>query len=159
ARNSGAASDVERAFGEFRTALVQGNEADVARARTAVNGTLAAAQKALTTDSDAGMLFGQSFVIMVREGLEAILIIGALMAFLVKAGAPERKREMGWGVVMALAASVLTAFALATVLRETGIRRDALEGSIMLVAAVVLFSVSYWLVSKIEVKKWHSFVN
>jgi len=56
------------------------------------------------------MLFGQSFIIMVREGLEAILIVGALMAFVVKAGAPER--EAGhWGGVCwaALAASLVTA--------------------------------------------------
>jgi high-affinity iron transporter len=105
------------------------------------------------------MLFGQSFVIMVREGLEAILIIGALMAFVVKAGAPERKREMGWGVLAALGASVLTAGMLATFLHEYTARREALEGFTMLLAAAVLFSVSYWLVSKIEVRKWHTFVN
>jgi high-affinity iron transporter len=66
---------------------------------------------------------------------------------------------MGWGVVAALGASVLTAVLLATFLREYAARREALEGVTMLVAAAVLFSVSYWLVSKIEVRKWHSFVN
>jgi high-affinity iron transporter len=96
---------------------------------------------------------------MVREGLEAILIVGALMAFVVKAGAPERKRDMGVGVLAALGASVVSAVILATMFRESAAHREALEGVIMLVAAAVLFSVSYWLVSKIEVRKWHSFVN
>ena len=97
----------------------------------------------MTTETQPGMLFGQSFIIMVREGLEAILIIGALVAFLTKAGAPERKREIGWGVGAALAASGLTAIVLATVFQEIAVRRDALEGFIMLIAAAVLFSVSY----------------
>ena len=81
------------------------------------------------------------------------------MAFLVKAGAPERKRELGWGVVAAVAASLVTAAVLATAYRESAAHRNALEGITMLVAAAVLFSVSYWLVSKIEVRKWHAFVN
>src|SRR5262249_37132636 len=74
ARNSAAASDVERAFGGLQAAIAQGGDAEVTKAREGVNTTLLAAQKALTTEADAGMLFGQSFVIMVREGLEAILI-------------------------------------------------------------------------------------
>jgi high-affinity iron transporter len=159
ARDARTAADVERAFADLRATLAQGGEAELTRARAGVDASLAEAHRSLTTDTDAGMLFGQSFIIMIREGLEAILIIGALMAFLVKAGAPERKREMGWGVAAALAASGLTAVVLATVFREATARREALEGLIMIIAAAVLFSVSYWLVSKIEVKKWHSFVN
>jgi high-affinity iron transporter len=43
--------------------------------------------------------------------------------------------------------------------RESTAHRETLEGGTMLVAAAVLFSVSYWLVSKIEMRKWHGFVN
>ncbi len=159
ARDAAAATTVEQAFGTLRAALATGDEPEILRARAGVDASLTAAESSLKVEVGAGMLFGQSFVIIVREGLEAILIIGALMAFVVKAGAPERKKEMGWGVVAALVASVLTAGAMLTVLRETTVRRDALEGITMLVAAAVLFSVSYWLVSKIEVRKWHSFVT
>jgi high-affinity iron transporter len=99
--------------------------------------------------------------------LEAILIIGALVAFLTKAGAEQQKREIGWGVLAALAASGATAAAFATLLRSAsahqealeGITMLALEGITMLVAAVVLFWVSFWLVSKIEVRKWQEFVR
>jgi len=158
ARDRRTAAAVERAFNDLRTALGDGSSEEIVVARRAVDTALAAAQRSLSTESSAGMLFGQSFLIMVREGLEAILIIGALMAFVTKAGAPERKREMAWGVIAALAASLFTAGLLATVFRESA-HRAGLEGFTMLLAAVVLFSVSYWLVSKIEVRKWHAFVN
>ena len=52
---------------------------------------------------------------MLREGLEAILIVGALMTFLVKMGAADRRRDINIGVGAAIGASLLTALALETV--------------------------------------------
>jgi len=104
-------------------------------------------------------LFFQSFVIMLREGLEAILIVGALMTFLVKMGASHRKRDINLGVATAVGASLVTAFAIETVFHLTPARQEVLEGATMVVAAVVLFYVSYWLLSKMEVVKWNHFVK
>ncbi|MBI4503880.1 MAG: cytochrome c/FTR1 family iron permease [Gemmatimonadetes bacterium] len=159
ARDARSATSVEGAFRDLSGKLFAGTGPEIARARQQVDSSLAAAERSLSRETAAGMLFGQSFVIMLREGLEAILIVGALMAFVVKAGAPGRKRDMGWGVLAAVGASLVTAVVLATVFRESTAHREALEGFIMLLAAGVLFSVSYWLVSKIEVRKWHSFVH
>ena len=55
--------------------------------------------------------------------------------------------------------SVLTALGFATLFRNATQRQEVLEGVTMLVAAAVLFWVSYWLVSKIEVRKWQDFVR
>ena len=96
---------------------------------------------------------------MLREGLEAILIVGALMTFLSKMGASHRKREINAGVGAAVVASLLTAFLLETIFILSPAKREALEGATMLVAAVVLFYVSYWLLSKMEVVKWNHFVK
>ena len=104
-------------------------------------------------------LFFQSFVIMLREGLEAILIVGALMTFLVKMGASHRQRDINLGVATAVGASLVTAFAIETVFHLTPARQEVLEGATMVVAAVVLFYVSYWLLSKMEVVKWNHFVK
>jgi high-affinity iron transporter len=105
------------------------------------------------------VLLGQSLIIMLREGIEAILIVGALVAFLAKAGASERKRDIGIGVLAAVGASVVTAAAFATVFRAATAHQELLEGLTMLVAAAVLFWVSYWLVSKVELRKWQAFVR
>ncbi|MEO8450662.1 MAG: FTR1 family protein, partial [Gemmatimonadota bacterium] len=104
-------------------------------------------------------LFTQSFLILFREGLEAILVVGALMAFLVKAGARERRREIHLGVLAAIALSLLTAVALKTVLTVSPARQEAMEGVTLAVATVMLFYVSYWLLSKMEVAKWNHFVK
>jgi high-affinity iron transporter len=106
-----------------------------------------------------GNLALQSFIIMLREGLEAILIVGALMTFLVKMGASHRKRDINLGVGAALGASVLTAVAIETVFHLSPARQEMLEGLTMVVATVVLFYVSYWLLSKMEVVKWNHFVK
>ena len=105
-------------------------------------------------------LFFQSFVILLREGLEAILVLGALMAFLVKMGAAHRKRDIHIGVGAAVVASLLTALVLETVFQLTpGQARGDSKGATMLVATGVLFYVSYWLLSKMEVAKWNQFVQ
>lgn len=158
ARNAGAAARVERAFSDYRHAA-QTNGADVAAARGRVEWSLDQALVAVSASASTSVLFAQSFIILLREGLEAILIIGALMAVLTKAGAPERKRDVGWGVVVALGLSAATAAAFATVLRSSARHQEAIEGFTMLLAAAMLFWVSYWLVSKIELRKWMAFVR
>jgi high-affinity iron transporter len=159
ARDARAVTAVEQAFRDFRATLASGDTAQVHAAHQAVDASLAAARRTLTAQSSTSMLFSQSLIIMLREGLEAILLVGALMAFTVKAGVPERKREMLWGVLAAVGASLATAGILATLFHESAAHREALEGIVMMVAAGVLFSVSYWLISKIEAKKWQAFVG
>jgi high-affinity iron transporter len=96
---------------------------------------------------------------MLREGLEAILIVGALMAFLAKMGATDRRRHVHAGVLAAIAASLLTALALETVFHLSRAHQEVLEGLTMVIATAVLFYVSYWLLSKMEVMKWSHFVK
>lgn len=157
ARSAAAAAEVERSFAQLRAAARSGGDvpARAAAARAAVE----RAGGVATEGGGAGVLFGQSLLIIVREGLEAILIVGALMAFLVKAGARGRMREIGLGAGLAVVASVVTAGALATVFRVTAAQQEAIEGITMLLASVVLFSVASWMVSKIEAEKWRAFVT
>jgi high-affinity iron transporter len=159
ARDAGAATAVERAFADYRGVIGAGRVAKVESARRDVEGSLDRALSVMTANAVSPVLFGQSLVIMLREGLEAILIIGALTAVLTKAGASERKRELGWGVLAALALSVLTAVAFGTLFHVSAASQEMLEGITMLLAAGVLFWVSYWLVSKIELRKWMAFVR
>jgi high-affinity iron transporter len=101
----------------------------------------------------------QSFLIILREGFEAILVVGAVVAFLLKTGHRERLRSIWIGVGAALVASGVTAVILATVLRALPATREIIEGITMLVAVAVLFSVSYWLISKVEAAKWQQFIR
>jgi high-affinity iron transporter len=160
AKNPDLATSLENRFAALRTRAAGGaapGELDGIRAGLAAD--LENAERVLGETLSPFNLFLQSFVILVREGLEAILVLGALMTFLVKTGAAHRKRDLHVGVGAAIAASLLTAFALETVFRLSPAKREALEGLTMVVATVVLFYVSYWLLSKMEVAKWNRFVR
>jgi high-affinity iron transporter len=160
ARDAQQARGVEEAFAALRTTL--GGDTDVADRDRALEMVVRALDESvvLLVERTSGVaLVGQSFVILFREGLEAILIVGALVAFLARAGVPERTRDIGLGVAAAGVASLLTAGALVTVFRAAPAYHELLEGATMLAAAAMLFWVSYWLVSKIEVRKWQEFVR
>jgi high-affinity iron transporter len=161
ARNPEAASEVEAAFAALRAAAGSGTatpaELRAIESRLAV--ALERAERTLGGETSPANFFVQSFVIMLREGLEAILIVGALMTFLSRMGASHRKREVNFGVGAAIGASLLTAFLLETIFILSPAKREALEGGTMIVATVVLFYVSYWLLSKMEVVKWNHFVK
>lgn len=160
AKNPGLAAELETAFASLRTRAAGGAataELDGLRGRLAAG--LERAERVLGDRTSPYNLFVQSFIIMLREGLEAILIVGALMTFLVKMGASRRRRDIHIGVGAAIGASLATAVALETIFVLTPAHREALEGATMMVATAVLFYVSYWLLSKMEVVKWNHFVK
>lgn len=97
-----------------------------------------------TVKSFWGTLF-EAFMLLVREGFEALLIVTALLAYLARAGAKDKSYAVYTGVIAALAASAVTAVIFTTLLKNSGANREALEGGTMLVAAAVLLYVSYWL--------------
>ena len=159
-KNPGLAADLETAFASLRTRAAGGaTPVELDALRRQLEAGLENAERLLGDQPSAVNLFTQSFIIMLREGLEAILIVGALMTFLMKMGASHRKRDIHIGVGAALAASLLTAVALETIFVLSPARREALEGATMVVATLVLFYVSYWLLSKMEVVKWNHFVK
>src|SRR5205814_6508527 len=92
-------------------------------------------------------------------GVEAILVMGAVVAFLLKTGHRERLRSIWMGIGLALLASAVTAIALKTALGAIPASREIIEGLTLLVAVAVLFSVSYWLISRVEAAKWQQFIR
>ncbi len=104
-------------------------------------------------------IFLNSFGILVREGLEALLICTALAAAVSKAGSRDGVRAIWQGAAAAIVVSIATAFAIDRVLTLTEADQEAIEGVTMLLAAVVLFYVSYWLLSKLEVARWMGYLR
>jgi high-affinity iron transporter len=158
-KDPGLAAELEADFAALRAAAGQGIGPELDGVRSRLTAGLDGAGSLLGERSSPVNLFVQSFVIMLREGLEAILIVGALMTFLAKMGAADRRRHVNAGVIAAIVASLLTALALETVFHLSPAHQEALEGLTMVVATAVLFYVSYWLLSKMEVVKWSHFVK
>ncbi|CNI26981.1 putative high-affinity iron permease [Yersinia frederiksenii] len=104
-------------------------------------------------------LFIYSLLIIVREGLEALLIVAAIVAYLVKNNHQDKLPLIRQSIVVALIASVLTAFVFQWLFANSGQSRELLEGFTMMIAVVMLFSMSYWLLSKTEARQWKAYLE
>ncbi|HTG70213.1 MAG TPA: FTR1 family protein [Candidatus Udaeobacter sp.] len=103
--------------------------------------------------------FLDSLTIILREGFEAILVIGALTSFLIKSDHRDKLKSVYWGAGGAVVASVITAILLQTVFKISGANRETLEGVTMLVAVAILIWISFWLVNKAKGSRWKKFVE
>jgi len=159
AKNPGLVSSMERIFTDFKGAVRANDVRAAERLRDAIEAGLPDVV-ALTAPAGSGWeAFWQSFLIILREGLEAILVVGAVVAFLIKTGHRDRLISIWWGVAWAILASAVTALVLKTLLAAAPASREIIEGLTLLVAVAVLFSVSYWLISKVEAAKWQAFIR
>ena len=130
-------------------------------------GTPAAADTAANTETETVQSTGVSgvatfsacFLIIVREGLEAILVVGAIIAYLVKSGHKDKLKHVYIGCVAAIAASFLCAWLLSLWKLANTANQEIIEGVTALIAVVVLFYVSNWMVSKAEADKWNSYID
>jgi len=159
ARSPGTVAALERHFADFKGAIAARDLRSAERSMNAIEQGLPGVKELARPPASGWGAFLQSLLIILREGLEAILVIGAVVAFLVKTGHRERLRSIWTGVLLALGASALTAVVMATVLRALPATREVIEGATMLVAVAVLFSVSYWLISKVEAARWQRFIR
>ena len=109
-RDGGLAAELEAGFAELRArAGSESGAADLRAVRAALGASLVRAERTFAEPMSALGLFTQSFVLLLREGLEAILIVGALLTFLARTGASSRRRDIHFGVGAAIAARALTA--------------------------------------------------
>lgn len=104
-----------------------------------------------------GSTFVQAFTILFREGLEALLVIAALAAFLRRAGAGERIASIYLGALAAVVASFGMAWVFETY--YDGNHSDLFEAGVMLVAAALMFYMSGWLFLRQDPRAWQADLN
>ncbi|MGH7805715.1 MAG: FTR1 family iron permease, partial [Candidatus Binatia bacterium] len=143
-----------------RRLMKSGASPDDVQKQTAVARARVDAAKALlgVAVGTTALFFG-SFLLIFREGFEALLVIGALAAYLRKSNREDRVRDLYLGAGAAIAASLALWVLAKTVIQISGAQAEMIEGITLLVATVVLFYVSYWLVSKAQAAKWEAFVR
>lgn len=101
-----------------------------------------------------------SLLILLREGLEALLILVALISALNAARQPQGKKWVYGGVATGLFASLLGAFVLYQIFPSmAGQSRELIEGVVGVAAVVMMIGVGAWLHSKSSVKAWNHFIN
>lgn len=157
AKNAEAYTAIEVDLGRAITAL-ESQPADLAAAEAAIErlrdnlAPFAGSQTYTMFDSAA---------IILREGLEALLVIVALLAFLRRSGNSDKRGWIWAGSGLGVLASLGTAFILQAIFSRAsaGQNRELIEGVTGLAAAGLLFYVSYWLHSKANLRSWQKYIN
>lgn len=159
-------SKVESTFKEARKAMIAGQDA---------SGHINDLKQMLTEDAgilDGGAsnnvsLFkkfitssvGQAFLVLIREGLEALLVVAAIIAYLVKS---SNKRFVKWiyvGVLAGLAGSGVIAAIFMTLFGGSGPQQEIMEGVCALVAMCMLLWTSNWMLNKSSVEAWNRYIR
>jgi high-affinity iron transporter len=153
--------EIEREMMALRNAIGAGALADAVGAQVKhLHALLDRAHDKLAGESlEPATAFFSSLLILLREGLEAILVLAAIIAFVRKTG---RREAMPWihvGWLGAVALGVATWFVAQRVITISGANRELTEGVTALVAAAMLLYVGYWLHSKSYAQAWQHFIR
>ena len=137
--------------------------AEAKAALAAETGEAQAETQEETKQSDPRLLtFLGAFGIIVREGLEAILVIAAIIAYLTKSGNGKSLKNVYIGAIAGVIASFIAAAVLAwakSAFVGAGLAQEVIEGITALIAVCVLFYVSNWMISKAEAASWSRYID
>ncbi|WP_258910997.1 FTR1 family protein [Pseudomonas putida] len=156
-----ARKDTEKSLMAYRQSLQDGLPVAQAEQRlAAAKGKLDQAAKLLGSD---GLSWSLSYIsgllILLREGLEAILVLAAILAFLRNTGQQSAVRSVniGWG--LALAAGFATWAVAAYVIDVGGAQRELLEGCTALFAAVMVLWLGVWMHDRRHAAAWKDYIK
>ena len=112
-------------------------------------------------DTSASYNFFDAMLILLREGVEALLIVMALVTTL---KAAKMKKGLKWvytGAVMGILASIAIAVLLQLLFPavSSGSNREIIEGAVGIFAVLMMIMVGIWLHSKSSIKKWNDFMD
>lgn len=102
---------------------------------------------------------GQAFLILIREGLEALLVVAAVIAYLVKSGNKRFTKWIYLGVVAGLAGSGLVAVLFTFLFGGSGPIQEISEGVCALIATLMLLWTSNWMLNKSSVEAWNNYIR
>ncbi|NOG73542.1 cytochrome c/FTR1 family iron permease [Roseicella sp. DB1501] len=161
AKDSALLGRVETAMNELRAGISRGQSTEVVRGQAAaVSALLDETERTLTADTDSNVtMFVGAATILLREGLEALLIVVAMIAFLRKAGREEVLPYVHGGWAAALVAGGATWFAATYLIAISGASRELTEGFGSLFAALVLVSVGIWMHGKSQADNWQRYIR
>ena len=154
--------DLELAFAKLRNGIRDGAPlSEIRGSAREIEAGLVDVDRTLADKGFAAPLlaFVFSFTILFREGIEVVLLLAILLGTLSAGRASGYRKPLAGGVLAALAATAVT-WVLATVVLEIApVQRELLEGLTAVAAVVVLFAVSFWLVSRLSHKHWLEFMR
>lgn len=161
AKNTQLKLQTEASFGKI-VALIQNND-DRDKIIQAQNELFTQLENSLdlTKQSSNWDLFIYALIIILREGFEALIIVAAVIAYLIKTGNSKHLNIVYSSLGVAVVLSLVTAYAVNLIFgsQMAAQSREILEGVVMLIAVFLLFYVGFWLLSNAGAKKWSSYIQ
>lgn len=153
--------EIEREMMALRNAIGDGHAVNsVAEQVGRINGLLERAQDKLSSEGLSPITaFLSSLLILLREGLEAVLVLAAIVAFVRKTGRRDALVYVHLGWIAALALGVATWWVASRLISISGANREVTEGVTALIASGMLLYVGYWLHSKSYAQAWQHFIR
>jgi high-affinity iron transporter len=155
ARDASGTVAVETGFRALRGAIAQRDAGAVQVKAQALDRALGR----LNEERQAAVPALAGFLVYFREGIEAALLVGALLGVLRRLGRPDAARWVHLGWIAALPAGALTWWLLERVIAAGARQRELIEAFVALLAAAVLFSVSFWMISRVESRHWMRYLR
>ena len=151
---------IEKEMINFREAAKRGSVEELEALHGGLVALLNEAKTTLgTTGMSSGAAFFGAFIILLREGVEAILVLAAIMAALIKTGRREAMKYIHIGWISAVALGIVTWWVADNLIQVSGASREVTEGIAALIAAAILVYVGFWLHNASHSKRWKQFVE
>ena len=151
---------VEKEMIAFREFSKVGDVEQLERVQVALVDLLNEAKNVISsTQMSPAAAFTGSFIILLREGVEAILVLAAIMAALIKTGRREAMKYIHAGWMSAVVLGVITWWVAENLISISGASREVTEGAAALFAAAILVYVGFWLHSASNSKQWKKFIE
>ena len=160
-RDGGLMREVEQALGQFRAGIESGADpSELQQLRARIDSLLARAEEALAPEAASEIsTFLGAFTILLREGIEALLVVIAMIAFVKKSQRFEVLPYVHGGWIAALLAGVATWVLATYFVSISGASREMTEGIGALLAAVILVSVGIWMHGKSQAEEWRRYIQ
>lgn len=160
-RDGGLATQLETQFWLYRTNLrSNGSPVEIASSYESLKTVLRTSREVLEdSETESWFTFVQSFTIILREGIEAALLLGFMVTYLVSSGKGRLNRYIGLGAILAILAGIISWWIVQAVLAFSPLEQEALEGLVALLAAAVLFSVVFWVIHQVDIKNWKDYIR
>jgi high-affinity iron transporter len=161
ARDATLLARVEKDMAGLRSAIdSRESPATVEQRVASLDALFGEVETALSPDRGSAVsTFVGAATILLREGLEALLIVVAMLAFLKKGGRAEMTRPVHYGWISALIGGVLTWWAATELITVSGATRELTEGFGSVLAALVLLFVGIWMHGKAQADEWQRYIR
>lgn len=152
-RNGALYTKIEQKIPQYAGQLDEDNKDDIGSQLETLN------QEIKSTISKTSYIFWDAALILLREGVEALLIIMALLTVTRKSEQTKASKWIVTGSVIGIVLSIALAFIFKAIFENLGSTRELTEGLVGIGSVILMIIVGIWLHSKSSLDSWQNFIN